>query len=44
MNLRLCDFVYDFATFLYYFVAIKSSLNLATLNQFEIPRGRHANR
>ena len=32
-TLRLCDFV-----------AIKSSLNLATLNQFEIPRDRHANR
>ena len=39
-TLRLCDF----ATFLYYFVAIKSSLNLTSLNQFEIPRGRHANR
>ena len=33
-----------FASFVYDFVAIKSPLNLTSLNKFEIPRGRHANR
>ena len=33
-----------FASFVYDFVAIKSPLNLTSLNQFEIPRGWHANR
>ena len=33
-----------FASFDYDFVAIESPLNLTSLNQFEIPRGWHANR
>ena len=50
MNLRFRAKLYEFATlrlfasFVYDFVAIKSPLNLTSLNQFEIPRDRHANR